>query len=403
MSVFSELSQFHFLRPWWLLPAPGAVVLWWIIRRWSDPLQGWRAIMDPQHIDFVSNHTCNGNPVHPNDIKERHLLGDKETLSKLEWILAPILVSTNRERRTLTHTKCIQFAIAKKQVVIRWLTECKNWIGKPDPAFVSLAQSDPCFYEYFVRFAPAYIIANLFKNLHIVNGTKCILHSIKFDPHVEREIQLCLRQAVPGEVITASAPPISINVQLILHKSTPQQVIDTLQSFSIATKDDPEDAIIIPILSVSFPKDDTRPTPVYGGDNYLPSKVTLEPRFPLALAFAITVHKSQGMTMEKVIIALSKQPLAASSFSYEQLHVAFSRVVNSKHIRLLLSGKSEPEKWASLSYLSQLKQDPAIKFFLGGFRKFQELDDPNSDWTNDSWSAERANSNFIRLIYDGKV
>ena len=362
--------------------------------------QQQRAILDPGHIDFVSKHTYNGKPLHPNNIKERYDIGDKETLSRLEWILAPILVSTNRERRTLTHTKCIQFAIATQQVVIRWLTDYKKWIGRPDPEFISLAQSDPCFYEYFVKNAPAYIIANLFKSLHIVNGTKCTLHSIKFDPDVEAEIDACLLHGTPGEVITASAPPISINVELHLHSSTPQHVVTALQSFSIGEADD---EIIIPILSAPFPKDDNRPTPVCGGEGFLPSKVTLEPRFPLTLAFAITVHKSQGMTMEKVIIALSKQPLAAASFSYEQLHVAFSRVVHSNDIRLLLAGKTEAEKWASLSHLSTLKQDPAIKFFLGGFRKFQELDDPNSDWTNDSWSPERANENFIRLIHAGLV
>ena len=363
--------------------------------------QQQRAILDPRHIDFVTNHTYKGKPLHPNIIKDRYLLGDPITLSRLEWILAPILVSTNRERRTLTHTKCIQFALATGQAVIRWFTDFKKWMGKPDPAYISEALSDPCFYEYFVYCAPAFVIANLFKNLHIVNGTKCKMHSLKFDPEVEKEIETSLLHAVAGEVITASAPPIAVNIELDLDASTPTDIIESLRSFSMSADDD--DRIIIPILSSSFPKDDTRPTPVYGGDNFLPSKVTLEPRFPLTLAFAITSHKSQGMTMEKVIIALSKQPLAASSFSYEQVHVAFSRVVNSAHIRLLLSGKTEAEKWASLSYLSSLKQDPAIKFFLGGFRNFQELDDPNSDWTNDCWCPERANLNFLTLISHGQV
>ena len=43
----TSLSDFHFLRPGWLLLLPGVVWLWWVGRRSSDPLLGWRGTVDP--------------------------------------------------------------------------------------------------------------------------------------------------------------------------------------------------------------------------------------------------------------------------------------------------------------------------------------------------------------------
>ena len=42
----THLEHFHFLRPAWLLLAPGLVWLWWLVRTRQDPLRGWRAWMD---------------------------------------------------------------------------------------------------------------------------------------------------------------------------------------------------------------------------------------------------------------------------------------------------------------------------------------------------------------------
>lgn len=51
MNVFGE---FHFLRPLWLALIPVAAVCWWLIRRWKDPLLGWRAVMEPQLLSALT-------------------------------------------------------------------------------------------------------------------------------------------------------------------------------------------------------------------------------------------------------------------------------------------------------------------------------------------------------------
>ena len=48
------LSNFHFIRPEWLLLLPLVIGVWWLWRRSSDPLRGWREQMDPDFLDVLS-------------------------------------------------------------------------------------------------------------------------------------------------------------------------------------------------------------------------------------------------------------------------------------------------------------------------------------------------------------
>ena len=53
-------------------------------------------------------------------------------------------------------------------------------------------------------------------------------------------------------------------------------------------------------------------------------------QYPMRLAWAITIHKSQGQTFEKVIIDMSQ-----GSFAPGQLYVALSRCISLEGIELL--------------------------------------------------------------------
>ena len=48
-------DSFQFLRPAALLLAPVVVALWWIWQRRSDPLRGWRAQVDPELLDALTD------------------------------------------------------------------------------------------------------------------------------------------------------------------------------------------------------------------------------------------------------------------------------------------------------------------------------------------------------------
>lgn len=43
----TNLANFHFIRPFWLLLIPLAVGIWWLWLRYADPLRGWRAQIVP--------------------------------------------------------------------------------------------------------------------------------------------------------------------------------------------------------------------------------------------------------------------------------------------------------------------------------------------------------------------
>lgn len=51
----TALTNFHFIRPWWLLLVPIVVGIWWLWHRQSDPLRGWRAQMDPALLEALTH------------------------------------------------------------------------------------------------------------------------------------------------------------------------------------------------------------------------------------------------------------------------------------------------------------------------------------------------------------
>ena len=81
-------------------------------------------------------------------------------------------------------------------------------------------------------------------------------------------------------------------------------------------------------------------------------------------AFAATVHKAQGRTIEHVILALSQRGAAQCDMSYEAIYVALSRVKTRESIRLLLC---QQVQWESLSYITKLEPDQFVKDFFSGF------------------------------------
>ncbi|MCC9609048.1 VWA domain-containing protein [Blastopirellula sp. JC732] len=53
--MIDALSNFHFLRPYWLLLIPAAIGLWLFWRARSESLRGWRAQIDPELLAALSH------------------------------------------------------------------------------------------------------------------------------------------------------------------------------------------------------------------------------------------------------------------------------------------------------------------------------------------------------------
>ena len=68
-------------------------------------------------------------------------------------------------------------------------------------------------------------------------------------------------------------------------------------------------------------------------------------QFPLQLAFAMTIHKSQGSTFEKIGLDLRSE-----CFAHGQLYVALSRVRSFDGLSIRLSDDNEDNRVKNVVY-----------------------------------------------------
>ena len=270
--------------------------------RWFEFTQQQRAITDPNHTRLV-NKTYRGEPLTMREIKDNYKILSPSDCTKDEWVKASIIVCTNRERCSLTHTRAIQYATHFGTIVLRWLKDFKCWKQRPPPEYEASALQDPCFYEYYVEGVEGYLNENIMRDLCLVNAVPIVYHSVKFDEETEKWMRPLIDSSPSGTVITSPTRPICINVKLLMPDNTPSIVMKALRSFSIVPmpKDDPKADIVVPIGEF-FCKWDRSLTPVHGSYNFAPSRVLLRQYFPVETGFAATVHKSEGRTMPESLL-----------------------------------------------------------------------------------------------------
>ena len=78
-----------------------------------------------------------------------------------------------------------------------------------------------------------------------------------------------------------------------------------------------------------------------------------------------TVHKAQGRTLTRVILALGKRPIYRLNMTFSSVFVTLSRVKRSEHIRLLLSPHCSRE--SQLIYITELQPPPEVFEFFSGY------------------------------------
>ena len=183
--------------------------------------------------------------------------------------------------------------------------------------------TDPSFYEWAVMGADGFITDNIQKSLHLANGSQIEYHSIvPADKQQAEFIQAQMDTLPSGHIIHLDKPPLAINVVLVDEEErNGGKDIAKWKDFTIVPG-----RVVIPIQACRTNHDWAR-TIIPGSDEYLPSRVELKNNFPLELAFAITMHKAQGRTLSKVILALSDRGgSSAAQLTYASLYVALNRV-----------------------------------------------------------------------------
>jgi hypothetical protein len=88
--------------------------------------------------------------------------------------------------------------------------------------------------------------------------------------------------------------------------------------------------------------------------------------FPLELAFAMTIHKAQGRTLHRVILALTCHPTKRMAFA--AVFVAVSQVKRRQHIRILCHYTGHiKNQTAVFAYVTSLWPNKYVLQFYTGY------------------------------------
>jgi hypothetical protein len=313
-----------------------------------------------------------------------------------EWQFAPILVATNKERNNIIRHQSRLFGQHHGTYVFKWRVFEKKWKNKPHPQLLKkITDAEAFFWQYFVPGADAFITFNINPELGLANGSPVRCHSLGFKKTAMIQAIKALIQGngthnpLPfGSEIELHTPPDALFVEILpslddKEPTTKRKLqMSMLQTQSI---DNPENKIVIPIEPVKESDKDRSQWKVIAFKTHSSFSPIAEAEFrvpfPLEMAFAMTVHKAQGRTLSRVILALTQQPNTASQMKYAAIFVALSRVKHASHIRLLdhnyTSMSLQQGRLRAYAYLTNLKPDEHVTLFYLGYT------DQNGAWDPD--------------------
>ena len=328
-----------------------------------------RAIEDPEHSNLVAR-MGSGDGLHVDDLDRYKILGSNDIHENKAWIFAPIIVTSNMERIAIIHSQLHRFAKMNRRMIVRWKNKGTNVWCWGRPLDNTELNESPFMYEYFVEGISGYLTANLNVDLNLANGTAVKYHSLEFrnDEQLDEYMIQAHKDAdyCPDQVnyITLQEPPQAINVQLQDTRSLSENQQTCFQQMKMMVSADVQsENFIFPIFPSAKRKAETVDIPINNKAEFQCFRTERVPYFPLEAAFALTVHKVQGKTMNYEMLAISSRPNRQLQMSYESIYVALSRVRSSEHLRLILHGNEK----ASLDYCTKLKPNVHTVRFLKGY------------------------------------
>jgi hypothetical protein len=277
-----------------------------------------------------------------------------DVLDDPKWRDAVILVSGNEQRIQINLARAVAFATTTNQPVIAWrlplkISSTKQLSPIADYKSVSLNQlleDEAELMFYFVKGAPIVITENICVAHRIANGTRGIMHSLTLSPSISdsewNKIMLCK----PGEIhwLPLDERPITVNVEI-------QRVNAEAWNREWTLK---EGCIVIPIPLCP----DSGAKLAKTGN--LKNSLCLLRSYYMDLAFAVTFHKVQGRTEDKVILDFNPVGNRQRVLDLATFYVAVSRVRNSRNIRVLPIKPETKRKLEGLKFGQHL-----ISWYLG--------------------------------------
>ena len=289
-------------------------------------------------LDCYRNPEISMTPVKQSQtLKEIQRLKREDFEADPKWFEATIIVSDNVTRITLNRLQARLYAKMHNQPVICW----RNTLSQSSmDAFVNFAlemvhgnrdllddylnrtlDSLPDMNFYFVKGAPASLKDNIWTTAGLCNGSMCILHSLTLTGEDAEQDRKRIGEAQPGDEVFLASPPLCINVELTEDHAD-------LARYSIV----PE-KIVIPLMLQSKSKREFYNAKQDAGNSFQDRATgkLYYYDFGVDLAFAVTYHKVQGRTLDRVIVDLN----SAKSLTVSAIYVSISRTRKQEHIRFL--------------------------------------------------------------------
>ena len=165
---------------------------------------------------------------------------------------------------------------------------------------------------------PGFCLFNYSVPRCVTNGPKCIYHSLvlgtDFTRAETKKIKADIKAAKPGEIVMLPHPPYAINVYMEIKDCDAHlwSEDNTIECY-LTSK---QKWVIIPLTQIQFPQQYTlRPGM---NINYLSIRATL--------GFAKTIHKSQSLTEDFIIMNVNQRPRGIFAMTGRMFFVAYTRV-----------------------------------------------------------------------------
>jgi hypothetical protein len=101
----------------------------------------------------------------------------------------------------MSYAKAKIFAAENGGHVFRWRNKQEKWWNRPllVEERLQMVESDPCFWQYFVAGANAFLTNNINTNLGLANGTQVQLHSLTLSSEEQIcEVEAQIEGSLPG-------------------------------------------------------------------------------------------------------------------------------------------------------------------------------------------------------------
>jgi hypothetical protein len=332
---------------------------------------------------------------------EENLILEALLVKQNLWATTPIAVTNNRTRHAINTHRIHDFATQTQQPVISWWNRLVGLIGEHlenTPARAAdleyLRKRNPELKSSFVAGAPGHLLTNMCPVKGYANGTPIIYHSLRFACQEDEEQY---KQALEEWRHQGSNPdceimvnvPAMINVQVpsvLATTANANERVDTATCLSsvrsVGTSESTPtlaQCVVIPVplkhklpnagkmrhFTLSLPR--SQAAWWAENDSSVKKKRTIPLKYemhPVTVAFALTYHKLQGQTRNKLILNMNKVPRGMNGVTLRHVYVGFSRVKTRNGLRFFPMSDTSSKRY---NHLTEKKHDAKLITYLAGF------------------------------------